>query len=66
MADEIKRGKFPVEDLEESAFIARSTADIKAGKADYCMWKNILVMGDFDSGACLGVYVARVIRHIEA
>lgn len=67
MTSEIKRGKFrDNSESEERAFIAQSTELIKRGECDYCLWTDLLVMGDFDENECLGIYVARVIRHIES
>jgi len=66
MTDEIKRGKFRSDEAEEREFITRSAAEIRKGGCDWCRWKDLLVMGDFDDNRCTGIVVARVIETLDS
>lgn len=53
-------------DSEESRHIAAMVSDVRANNADYVIWKDWLVMGDYDEGQLQEVIVARIVRRESA
>ena len=53
-------------DSEEARQVGIMVETVRSKQADYVVWSNWLVMGDYDDGKLHRVIVARIVREVEA